>query len=256
MHRIKTVLLPLLLLAFVTPVFADFRAPILIRTNSALSSSSAISSGVGTVDDPYVIDGGEIDAGNHDYGIRIEHTDSYVVIKNLKITGANQAAISLSFAKHVRISTVTVDGNWIGISATFCSDIAITDSTLENNTDAIHLFFSRKCQLARNHIERNDTGIWLDASDNNAIAANTLLNNHSGIYLNLGAQDNLIHRNAFRQQQFDAVATSPNSWSYNGSGNYWSKYSGSDSNNDGIGDSAYVIANSDNTDDFPLMSAP
>jgi hypothetical protein len=44
------------------------------------------------------------------------------------------------------------------------------------------------------------------------------------------------------------------SWDNGAMGNYWSDYSGVDQNNDGIGDTPYVI-DENNKDSYPLMTA-
>jgi hypothetical protein len=43
-----------------------------------------------------------------------------------------------------------------------------------------------------------------------------------------------------------------NIWDNGTTGNYWSDYVGQDVNNDGIGDSPYII-NENNQDNYPLM---
>jgi len=45
---------------------------------------------------------------------------------------------------------------------------------------------------------------------------------------------------------------STNFWDYDGEGNYWSDYNGTDDNQDGIGNTPYII-DENNTDNFPLM---
>jgi hypothetical protein len=44
-----------------------------------------------------------------------------------------------------------------------------------------------------------------------------------------------------------------NSWDNGGEGNYWSNYTGTDANGDGVGDTPYVIGDS-NIDNSPLMA--
>jgi len=50
---------------------------------------------------------------------------------------------------------------------------------------------------------------------------------------------------------------SSNNWDYESMGNYWSNYNGTDENNDGIGDTPYVISTSPedygDADSYPLM---
>jgi hypothetical protein len=46
---------------------------------------------------------------------------------------------------------------------------------------------------------------------------------------------------------------STNVWSLNGEGNYWSDYTGQDSNNDGIGNIPYSITDTEGPDGYPLM---
>ena len=83
------------------------------------------------------------------------------------------------------------------------------------------------------------------------VSDNTIKDNGKGIYLEPRTHGVTIYHNN--------IINSPNStdwgsnvWSCSGEGNYWSDYNGSDANNDGIGDTSYLIS-SDNVDRCPLM---
>jgi hypothetical protein len=45
-----------------------------------------------------------------------------------------------------------------------------------------------------------------------------------------------------------------NTWSNGDAGNYWSSYNGTDTNHDGVGDTAFVL-DENNTDSHPLTSS-
>jgi len=78
-----------------------------------------------------------------------------------------------------------------------------------------------------------------------------------GVYF-YESPDNRFWHNNFTdntQQVYISGDSYPNVWDdgYPSGGNYWSDYSGSDANGDGIGDSPYTI-DGNNTDNYPLMA--
>ncbi|GAH14700.1 unnamed protein product, partial [marine sediment metagenome] len=79
-----------------------------------------------------------------------------------------------------------------------------------------------------------------DCSEN-TIKGNLVLSNDYGIYL-FGCSNNLIFKNYlidnFINNSFD---NSINQWDNGTLGNYWDDYQGSDLDDDGIGDTPYII---------------
>lgn len=77
-----------------------------------------------------------------------------------------------------------------------------------------------------------------------------------GVYLDLGSQGNLLYHNTFLDNLHNAHSDDLNQWDYEGEGNYWFNYVGIDADENGIGDSPYVIASDSDQDNFPLLRAP
>jgi len=98
-------------------------------------------------------------------------------------------------------------------------------------------------------------GIDVIDSNRNIIKSNKITNcGEYGLDLR-GSNDNLIFRNSFINnihQVRTVNVVNVFSASYPFGGNYWSDYSGTDSDSDGIGDTPYVI-DANNTDNYPLM---
>lgn len=232
------------------------RNPIVITGDYEFTAKNGVVAGSGTVDDPYIIEGWQIDAGYHDYGIRIDRTSRYFVIRNVEISGAAKAAIFLSYVRNALVQDCKLTGNWIGIILNFASANRISGCTLKSNTDGLHLYFSSDNQILSNTIERNDYAIWCDASNTNEIIRNTIASNHMGIYLELCSQGNLLYHNTFLGNLHNAHSDDLNQWDYEGEGNYWFSYVGIDADENGIGDSPYVIASDRDQDNFPLLRAP
>ena len=106
----------------------------------------------------------------------------------------------------------------------------------------------------------NSVGIYLLMTYGNTVAYNTIMNNGGGILLeysygSYGAGENAIHHNNLINNTHSVVGTYQSygyMWDDGSEGNYWSDYGGIDVDDDGIGDSAYVI-DENNRDNRPLM---
>ncbi|MCK4600319.1 right-handed parallel beta-helix repeat-containing protein [Candidatus Bipolaricaulota bacterium] len=233
------------------------RNPIVITSDYEFTAKNGVVAGSGTVDDPYIIEGWQIDAGYHDYGIRIDRTSRYFVIRNVEISGAAKAAIFLSYVRNALVQDCKLTGNWIGITLNFASYNRVSGCTLASNAEGLHLRFSRDNQVLSNAIYGNDyAAIWLYASNTNEIVGNFLAESHMGVYLDLGSEGNLLYKNTFLDNVHNAHSDDLNQWDYEGEGNYWFNYVGIDADENGIGDSPYVIASDSDQDNFPLLRAP
>jgi parallel beta-helix repeat protein len=234
----------------------DVRPPITIASDFEFTAANGVQGGSGTADDPYIIEGGRIDAGYAEYGIRIERTTRHFVIRDVHISGASKAAIFLSYVHNAVVERCRIVGNWIGITLNFTSGVTLRDCTLASNTDGVHMYFSRGTTLTDCTLERNETAAWLDASHENRITDCVIADNHMGVYLDLGSEGNLIFGNTFLANVHNAHSTADNDWDCDGVGNYWYDYVGVDGDADGIGDSPYVIRSQGEQDNFPLVTMP
>ena len=156
----------------------------------------------------------------------------------------------------------------------------ISGNTLTNNTHYGIYVYSSNNSIFGNYIEDSGVGIQLVESYNNTIFQNKIVGNgegigfgsgggHSTVYHNLIADNgyaftfwasshNTIYGNNLINNNNQVHAwSSSNNWDYESMGNYWSDYNGTDGNNDGIGDTPYVISTSPedygDADNYPLM---
>ena len=217
---------------------------------------------------------------------------SYVNISGFTVIGttANCDGIAL-FSNYCNISYNTISNNSYGIEIIYSNNNKISGNILSNNNCGIDIAFSSNNIISNNNIMNNRGGIDIYFSNSNIINNNTILNNHHGLKLE-ASKDNLITNNSVKNNKgcgiyFHNVGTdnvylnnfinnTPNTgsylrspsvrmnsieeitYTYNGRiytsymGNYWSDYTGSDTNGDGIGDIPYHIS-TDASDMFPLM---
>jgi len=105
-----------------------------------------------------------------------------------------------------------------------------------------------------NEISLCNCGIRLQYSDNNVLTANAASDNNCGISLRGSSNDNTVyHNNLAGNTNYNAYDEHTNQWDSGSAGNYYSDYTGTDNNTDGIGDTPHHIPGGDSTDRFPLM---
>lgn len=143
----------------------------------------------------------------------IQGTCRYSPIFGNNITNTSSDAISLSYSNNNTISHNTIaNSGRAAIRFIHCWDNDISENNIVENGRGLDFFFDST------------------ASYNNTIVSNNFVNN--------GVQ--VLNGNV-----------SVNFWDNDVNGNYWSDYTGIDSNSDGIGDTPYVI-DANNKDRYPL----
>jgi len=148
-----------------------------------------------------------------------------------------------------------------GIILTYSSWNDITNNNLlSNRYRGVLVGLGLENTIAYNTARNNGMagiGISSDGTpQHNRVHHNNLVNNTCGVQLG-DTSSNLIYNNNFVDNERQAwLIDCPigNVWDngYPSGGNYWSDYSGTDTNNDGIGDTPYII-DANNQDAYPLI---
>lgn len=182
--------------------------------------------------------------------------------------------------------------NYYGIELFSSNSIEIGSNFIKNNTyTGIYTSYLLLSNISFNLFTTNSNGLYMRLSNFNSISSNEITNNSASgivffseclnntIYFNnftlnrgiglsffndtainskLSSKNNLVYLNSFiaNNNGNNVVTQSKYNFFDNGTfGNYWDTYKGTDSNNDGIGDTpAYVAYNQ--YDYFPLMHQP
>jgi parallel beta-helix repeat protein len=201
------------------------------------------------------------------YGINIDTSAGWNTIRNNRCTHVGSAssgsAIRLYTTNNNMVinnvcwhisNTGTNTGIFISAAGTgvYSTDNTIRDNTIDNFQYGISPLKAQSNHIYQNTISNNAYGVWFTSSGAKYNIFD--LNNFIGNTAHVGVIDmttvTLNSWNSAEQMQY----------SYDGDlytgylGNYWSGYTGTDSDGNGIGDTAYLAhTSSDEFDNYPLM---
>ena len=204
--------------------------------------------------------------GNIWDGIRVTASDENKISSN--ICNKNERAIALTDSNNNILSRNNCSKNILGMGIWHSDNNKIEYNNCSSNAGyGILLQSSESNLLLENLCSDNNAGISITASSTlNRLVFNILADNYIGIRSE-NSHNNDIYLNNFKENLHNGYSVdSVNKWSsqnrinytYKNSncknyiGNFWNDYSGSDSNNDGIGDSLYIVDGSE-IDYYPLI---
>ncbi|MEM3444912.1 MAG: NosD domain-containing protein, partial [Thermoplasmata archaeon] len=182
---------------------AGFHQPIHITGNAEFTLANGVTGGSGTQDDPYIIEGWDIDANGGSYCIWIDNTTAYFVIRNCRVYNAThsgsapyRAGIALDNVTHGTLENNNASGNYDGVLLVSSSNNNITNNKVFGNYFGIYLYSSSNNNITNNNASGNiHEGIYLGESTNNIVTNNNVSSNSHGISLFYSSSNNNITNN-------------------------------------------------------------
>jgi len=213
----------------------------------------------GAIDANETLDGQTISV---DAGTYMEHVR---LTKSLQLVGTNRESTIIDGSRMGNVVEITAD------NVTMCG-FTVRNSGTNQSDSGILLFYTENCHISQNcitnnsvgifigsivtktfdvvtenDVANNSVGIYLYTAYNTTITANTLTDNEWGIILFASSNNTLFHNNFVRNNKqvfnWGESGAWPNVWDdgYVSGGNFWSDYTGTDTNYDGFGDASYNV---------------
>jgi parallel beta-helix repeat protein len=198
-----------------TPQSLSNHPPIRIVGDRQFDRTRGVKSGSGTIADPYVIAGWDIDsfaAEDTCAGISLEDTTAYVVIKNVHIHGASQCdGVLMSNASNTRIEGTLLVRNRRGIAIQNSSNITVLENTIELSLQGIITSHSRSTLVQDNTVRRGDMEITVEDSSGISIIGNIVANSTADGITLLRSFNNTIESNEVMSSAFKGISMSNSS---------------------------------------------
>jgi len=193
-------------------------------------------------------------------GISINSSNNKIT--NNTITQVSEGLVIQKNTQNNTITWNTITNNHYGIHAEQTSYNTYANNTITSNTlyGIYNNYNSNENIFSNNLISQNNYALRIKGSQKNTVYNNCFINNTWGLYFCCGAADNTAYHNVFKQSKSANIHEDSNLQNHFNStregGNYYDNYNGTDVNNDGFGDTPYIVEGSNRTDTQPLMNPP
>jgi parallel beta-helix repeat protein len=154
------------------------------------------------------------------------------------------------------IENVSVSHTDQGVVLGYSENNTLVNNSVSSNRFGIRLQYSHHNALEGNYVAQNLYGMYVTHSDSNLFIRNKLIQNLLyGSYFCCNSKYNILTLNSFLNNTEVGYDYFENDWSQNNIGNFYSDYTGVDSDNDGIGETGYKIPPDfgENVDAYPIV---
>jgi parallel beta-helix repeat protein len=175
-----------------------------------------------------------------------------VTVRDLNLTKNGHGVFCYNVTDS-RIENMVASNNNYGICLQFSFYNTMIENYCPNNWVGICLQESRNNTVESNVTPNNEKGISLYKADSNNVTRNIISNNLYGIRLFASSFNEVFHNNLVGNTNHVSLINSYlNVWDNGFEGNFWSNYTGSDVDRDGLGDTPQII-DDNNRDYHPLL---
>jgi len=173
-----------------------------------------------------------------------------VDVEGLSVS-SNGQGILFAHTKNSTITNTNVHDNAVGIQLVFSDFNLISNSSVGLwNGRGIEFISSNGNTVTQNTLLGNYDSFRMVSSDDNILIRNDVKNTYDWLLMTDAFSSNIIYHNNFTEYSKLLYGVDVNIWDNGYEGNYWSDYTGTDTNDDGIGDTYLPWQG---VDYYPLM---
>ncbi len=180
-------------------------------------------------------------------GIYLSFTDDSIIAGNR--VWDTRFGIHYMYSHQNRLLTNSLTHNAVGATLMFSRQLLVEGNVVvANRRHGLVLKAIDNSRILHNVIAGQNRGLFVQQANQNRFEGNVIATNDIGLYLSNASEQNVFVGNAFIRNtdqvwqppfETEQGRNGPNSFSEHGRGNYWSDYTGSDRNHDGIGDTPH-----------------